>query len=412
MGALMREYWLPAALATEVATDGPPLRLMLLGERLLAFRDTQGRVGVLDQRCPHRGASLFYGRNEQNGLRCVYHGWKFDAEGACVDMPSVAPHLAPARQVRARAYHAVERNGLIWVYMGAQQAAPPPLPFFADLKMNALLVQRECNWLQALEGDIDTSHLGFLHMGALKPDDLPNPLTRLALTNRAPEFEVADTEWGVMYGAFREADAATRYWRFANFLFPFWSLVPSDRFTGAFPARAWVPMDDTHTMFVQFFAEADAKALLDSSGKRIKGARSDFDYLPNTTDWFGRWRLAANAANDYRIDRGAQQRNESYTGIDGVHLQDQAMTESMGAVVDHSLETLISSDVAIARTRRRLLDAALALVENGAAPPGRDNPGCYEGARSGPLVIERAKPLMESYAEHVRRLRNPASAAE
>ena len=175
MGTLMRQYWLPATMSSELRADGDPLRLMLLGEKLVAFRDSAGRVGVLDQRCPHRCASLFMGRNEDNGIRCVYHGWKFDVDGRCLDMPNVPAQQDFKDTVRAKAYRTVERNGLVWVYMG-DKPEPPPLPQIeANLMPGSEIwcLQRECNWLQALEGDIDTSHVGFLHLGSLTPDDLP-----------------------------------------------------------------------------------------------------------------------------------------------------------------------------------------------------------------------------------------------
>src|SRR5580698_10391882 len=163
MGQLMREYWIPALMSSEVARGGAPLRLMLLGEKLIAFRDGEGRVGVMDHRCPHRCASLFLGRNEADGLRCIYHGWKFDVAGQCIDMPNVAPQQDFRHKVGAKAYHAVERAGVVWVYMGSRAEAPP-LPGFEvlgvpDDEVGVLFVQRHCNYLQALEGDIDTSHI-------------------------------------------------------------------------------------------------------------------------------------------------------------------------------------------------------------------------------------------------------------
>jgi phthalate 4,5-dioxygenase len=190
MGDLMRHYWIPACLSSELPCDGAPLRLMLLGEKLIAFRDSAGRVGVMDYRCPHRCASLFLGRNEKNGLRCVYHGWKFDTEGNCVDMPSVPLSQDFKHKVRAKAYTVVECAGLVWTYMGAQAKAPP-MPALETLlvpeaEIGVTCIQRDCNYLQALEGDIDTSHFGFLHAGHIDPDSLPedHPI-RHAVTNRA-----------------------------------------------------------------------------------------------------------------------------------------------------------------------------------------------------------------------------------
>ena len=175
MGDLMRCYWIPALMSSELVSDGPPVRLMLLGEKLIAFRDSAGRVGVMDHRCPHRCASLFLGRNEEGGIRCIYHGWKFDVAGNCVDMPSLPPP-GFKEKIKARACQVVERAGVVWVYMGSRAAAPP-LPAFEILdlpedEIRVSFIQRECNYLQALEGEIDTSHFGFLHAGHVDPDDL------------------------------------------------------------------------------------------------------------------------------------------------------------------------------------------------------------------------------------------------
>jgi phthalate 4,5-dioxygenase oxygenase subunit len=208
MGNFMRQYWIPAAKSSEVSVDGTPMRLMLLGEKLVAFRDTAGRVGVMDHHCPHRNASLVLGRNEEGGLRCIYHGWKFDVDGNCIDMPSVPASLDFKDKVKARAYKAVDRNGVLWVYMGDRKEAPP-LPMveatlLGDGEVDISFMMRSCNWMQSLEGDIDTSHFGFLHVGHLDPDNVPegHPLEHTA-TERAPEYHVKDTPWGTTYGAYR-----------------------------------------------------------------------------------------------------------------------------------------------------------------------------------------------------------------
>ena len=176
MGNLMREYWTLACLSSELKADGEPMRLMLLGEQLIAFRDTDGRVGIMEHRCPHRCASLFFGRNEEGGLRCVYHGWKFDVEGNCLDMPNVPPAQDFKHRIKAKAYKVVERAGFVWTYMGSRKEAPP-LPNVEVLMLPeeeriTRVHQRECNWFQSLEGDIDTSHFGFLHVGGVKTEDV------------------------------------------------------------------------------------------------------------------------------------------------------------------------------------------------------------------------------------------------
>jgi phthalate 4,5-dioxygenase len=396
MGELMRCYWMPAALSSEVERDGPPLRLKLLGEKLIAFRDSAGRVGVMDHRCPHRCASLFLGRNEDGGLRCVYHGWKFDVDGNCIDMPSVPPPDFK-HKLKAKAYPAAERGGVIWVYMGSR--AEPQLPAFEILdvpaeELRVTFIMRSCNYLQAIEGELDTSHFGFLHAGHVDPDELSedSPL-RYTVTSRNPEYHLTDAPWGTQYAGYREAAPGKIYWRFANFLFPFWTQAPNGEFGSHMHARGWVPLDDEHTMYVYFWWQRSRSSMTlgqpaYKDGTPVGGTGRGNKLLPNTTDWLGRWRMAANPDNDWMIDREAQRNNTIYTGIDGIHLQDQAICESMGPIVDHTLEHLAPSDIMITRTRRRLLRAARALREEAILPPGVENADVYRGARSGYLVSE------------------------
>ena len=411
MGDLMRQYWLPAAKSAEVAAGGDPLRLMLLGEKLIAFRDNTGRVGVMDHRCPHRCASLFYGRNEAGGIRCVYHGWKFDADGNCLDMPNLPPEQDFKQKVHAKAYKVAERAGVIWVYMGARAEAPPFPEIEAVLlpedDLTIMFAQRECNWLQALEGDIDTSHFGFLHAGSVQPDQVPDDnMLKYQVGNRAPAYHVTDTDWGTMYCAYRPAEDDRTYWRFAHFGFPFWTWVPQGDFNDRVQARAWVPMDNTHTMFVSFTWKQMSRTPPLKDGKPIPGAVPVLDYQPNSTDWHGRWRPAANAANDYLIDRDAQRNDVIYTGISYIHMQDQAITESMGGIVDHSFEHLAPSDQMITRTRRRLLLAARALRNEAVVPPGIDDPGIYMQARSGEAVLA-ADDWQTAYRDRLRHAVRP-----
>ena len=411
MGKLMRHYWLPALKSSELVADGAPLRLLLLGEKLIAFRDSAGRVGVMDQRCPHRCASLFLGRNEEGGIRCIYHGWKYDVAGNCVDMPSLPGEQDFKDKVKARAYRTVERAGLVWVYMGDEKREPPPLPGFEVLdlpadEINVSLIMRSCNWLQALEGEIDTAHFGFLHGGHVDPNDVAEsePFYN-TITNRAPLYHVADAPWGTQYAGYRSAGPGLTYWRVANFLFPCWSQAPNGEFDSHMHARGWVPLDDGHTMFVFIWWKhaRSAQSLPQPAykdGRPIGGTgRSNLKFLPNTTDWLGRWRLAMNEANDWGIDRQAQSSNAIYSGIDGIHLQDQAITESMGPTTDFAFEHLAPSDQMITRTRRRLLLAARALREAGVRPPGADDPAVYRGARSGYFTApDDGTPWQDVYA--------------
>jgi phthalate 4,5-dioxygenase len=413
MGELMRQYWIPAAKSSEVKAGDTPMRLMLLGEKLIAFRDaTTGRVGVMDHRCPHRCASLFFGRNEDDGIRCIYHGWKFDVDGNCLEMPNVAPAQRFEDKVKAKAYKVNERGGLIWVYMGARAEAPPMPMIEATLlqeaEINAQFVQRECNWMQALEGDIDTSHFGFLHIGSVTPDQVqPDNLMKYQVANRAPEYHVADTEWGTMYAAYRPTDDNRIYWRFAQFGFPFWAQVPQGNFIDRVSARAWVPMDDEHTMSVTLnWTKSSRSTQPLKDGKPIPGAKAELDYLPNTTDWYGRWRPKANLGNDYFIDREAQRNGTIFSGITHIHMQDQAVTESMGPVTDHAFEHLAPSDQMIARTRRRLVHAARALRDKGTVPPAVDDPEVFLRARSGECVVATSD-WREAYAAKLQEVVRP-----
>jgi phthalate 4,5-dioxygenase len=413
MGKLMREYWIPALMSKELVAGGDPVRLLLLGEKLVAFRDANGTVGILDHRCPHRCASLFFGRNEEGGIRCAYHGWKFAADGQCTDMPNVPPQRSFADKLKAKAYRTFERGGVIWVYMGERAVLPPRPAFEAAMlpedQVDVAFDQRECNWLQALEGDIDTSHFGFLHGGAVTGDEVrDDDIQKWALYDRAPDFKVTRTDWGTMYAAFRKADPGYTFWRFAHFFFPFWTMVPDGRFEGHIVTRAWVPMDDTHTMAVIMRWNGVARRDRGlKSGKLMPGLSFFHDYLPNTTDWYGRWRLKANATNDYMIDRDAQRTN-IFSGIQGVHLQDQAITESMGEIAPFELEHLAWSDQMIVQTRRRLLDGLKQMADSNTTPPLVDNPEACQGARSGDFVAPDHLDWLEAYADEIRRAHNPS----
>jgi phthalate 4,5-dioxygenase len=415
MGELMRQYWIPAAMSSELKANGAPLRLLLLGEKLIGFRDSAGRVGVMDHRCPHRCASLFLGRNEGNGLRCVYHGWKFDVEGKCVDMPSVPAHQDFKEKVSAKAYQVTERAGMIWVYMGAAAKAPPfpeiEAALLPDSALTVVFGQRSCNFMQALEGDIDTSHFGFLHGGHVDANELPEDnLLRYTVQNRTPEYYVADSDWGTTYAAHRQAGDGRTYWRFANFLMPFWTQTPQGEFPHQVDIRAWVPMDDTHTMFVHLSWNGRKRAIgtVKKDGSPLPGFGFGHRYQPNTTDWHGRWRLQDGEANDWGIDREAQLSNTIYTGIDNIHMQDQAVTESMGPITDHGFEHLAPSDRMVARTRRRLLQAARALRDKGVPPPGIEHPEVFYGSRGGFFFTQPRTDWRELYAEQLRVAIRPA----
>lgn len=406
MGDFMRQYWIPAIMSSELIADREPVRLMLLGEKLLAFRDSEGNAGVMDERCPHRGVSLFLGRVEHGGIRCVYHGWKFKANGECVDMPSVPPAQDCKHLVKARAYRVRESAGVVWVYMG-QGEEPPGFPrieaaMLPAEEVNVYCLQRECNYLQMAESDLDTSHFGFLHLGCLEADDFPedNPL-RYAAEDRAPVFASSEMPWGTSYGAFRAAGPSERYWRVANFLFPFWTQSPQGDFSDHIEARAFVPMDDTHTMMFHIQWKRKSRPLIveDRAGKLLPGLKNNNELLPNTTDWFGRWRPIANPSNDWLIDREMQRNGVTFSGLDNIRTQDQAAVESMGPIVEHAFEHLVPSDQMVAKTRRRMVKALQRFVEEHTPPPGVADPEVYAAARSGFFVADEALEWPRVYHE-------------
>jgi phenylpropionate dioxygenase-like ring-hydroxylating dioxygenase large terminal subunit len=329
-----------------------------------------------------------------------------------MEMPNLPPEQDFSDKVRAKAYQATERGGVIWVYMGEAEKAPP-MPAIEATELDPddltiLFTQRECNWLQALEGDIDTSHFSWLHVGSVQPEQVdPDNWLQYQVTNRAPEYQVTDTDWGTMYCAHRPAESGKTYWRFAHFGFPFWTFIPQGAFVDRVIARAWVPMDDTHTMFVGFSWKHASRTATLSGGKPIPGATPAPEFQPNTTDWYGLWRPVQTAANDYQIDRDAQRNNVIYTGITHIAMQDQAITESMGEIVDHSFEHLAPSDQMITRTRRRLLIAARALRDQGTVPPCATDPDVYTRIRSGERVMQ-ASDWQIAYADGLAQAVHPS----
>ena len=290
MGELMRQYWILAAKSSEVESDGDPMRLMLLGEKLIAFRDSSGRVGVFDHRCPHRCASLFFGRNEEGGIRCVYHGWKFDVDGNCLDMANVPPHQDFKQKVHAKTYKTQERNGLIWVYMGDQKNVPALPLIEATLlpqeDVDITFLHRDSNWLQATEGELDTSHIGFLHFGTVGKAELGDKThNRFAVANRALEYESQETDYGYIYAAYRPGDTGQTYWRFGQFLFPFWTMPPIGGIDRNILTRAYIPINDENCMIVivEKTGIMESEAGGANRPKGHPGAAHPSSYIPNTT---------------------------------------------------------------------------------------------------------------------------------
>jgi phthalate 4,5-dioxygenase oxygenase subunit len=393
MGDAMRRFWLPASQSSDMPPpNGEPQTVELLGERLVVWRDEQGRPGVFAEGCLHRGASMQLARSEGDGLRCIYHGWKFAVDGTCIDMPNEPAESDFKHKVKATAYPTQERGGLVWAYMGPLES-PPPLP---DLEANMVegaqtfAIQHDHNWLQVLEGTIDTVHAVFLHAGSISADDQPSgTFAEWELRHRSTAFEGIDTPIGACYAARRPANPGYNYWRIAQFMMPFYGMSPaSGGLLGAGPSAltACVPMDDEHTLYVKFAAVGV------SQNRPSRGERTEtggWKLLPNTTDWHGRFLSEANAENDYGLDRELQRRNvgsAGYSGIPGGRQQDRAITSSMGPIYDRTQEHLGTTDSLIIRARRRLIDTARAFEQSGKTPPGATNPQLYR-VRSGQVVL-------------------------
>ncbi len=399
MGELMRQYWLPALASTELPTpDGPPSRVRLLGEDLIAFRDSNGAVGLLGANCAHRGASLFFGRNEECGLRCVYHGWKYDVSGRCADMPNEPPESNFKDKVRQKAYPCRERGGVIWTYMGPL-AEPPGLPeleftLVPDDQRYLSKRLQPTNFAQALEGEIDQSHVSFLH-SSLQVQDDGSPQAKVAdirSKDRHPHFEAIDSAIGVQIGARRAAADDMYYWRITQFLMPFFTLTGPYGENPSRSTRAWAPIDDENTM-VYIITYHPLRPITDQEIARMRagtGLHVNADrFLPATSEPGGAWRTMANASNDYFLDYDLQ-REKKFSGIPEFWAQDAACQESMGTIYDRSQEHLGTSDLGVIRVRQRWIEAAKALRDHGLTPPGADDPTLYRIRAAALLLPEGA----------------------
>ncbi|POF34521.1 aromatic ring-hydroxylating dioxygenase subunit alpha [Roseibium marinum] len=370
MGDMFRQYWVPALLASELAeNDCDPVRVKLLGERLIAFRDTEGRYGLMDEFCAHRGVSLWFGRNEEGGLRCPYHGWKYDHTGQCIEVPSESAESGFCQKVKLRSYPLIKVGDVLWTHMGSEENRPPePAWEFANLPPEQTYTSKrwqECNWLQAMEGGIDSSHVSFLHSGSLKTD----PLFKGAKGNqynqndKKPVFEVVESDGGLYIGARRMAEDDHYYWRITPWVMPSFTMVPP---RGDHPVHGhfWIPIDDENC-WAWSFDYHPTRALTDKERQAmIDGYGVHNQYVPGT------FRPRQNKDNDYLMDREAQRRGETYSGIWGIAMQDASLQESMGPIVDRTKENLVSTDNGIIMARHRLRKACEALRDKGIQPPG------------------------------------------
>jgi phthalate 4,5-dioxygenase len=351
MGDLIRRYWVPALLSEEIpAPDCPPARVKLLGEDLVAFRDTQGRIGLIGERCAHRGTSLFFGRNEECGLRCVYHGWKYDTEGNVVDTPAEPAGSDFCKKLRHTAYPTHESNSIIYAYLGPRELMPifpnyewtQVPPEFTYVTKGLL----ECNYLQGLEGECDSSHLSFLHRSFTNERN-----QALYKSDTAPFYETEDTDFGVRLIATRNAAESQQYVRFSAFVMPVYGCVPAGRPTNeleGYEIHTYVPADDTHCWRYDIGFRRD-RAVRDDEMHRRRQIKSDYTRIRN-------------ARNNYLQDR-RMQKTVNFTGIEDFLNHDACATESMGAIFDRSKEHLGVSDKAVIAVRKFLLTAVKELKE-------------------------------------------------
>jgi nitrite reductase/ring-hydroxylating ferredoxin subunit len=396
MGELQRRYWIPCALSSDLPeNDGAPVRVRLLGEDLVAFRDTAGTIGLVDAFCPHRRAPMFFGRNEECGLRCVYHGWKFDANGACVDMPSEPPDSLFKTKVSIASYPTWEGGGLVWTYMGPAEHQPP-VPDYELTRAPATHRQvsktfEDCNWLQALEGGLDTSHSSFAHNNDIHDKGL------LRSQDTAPRIEVYKTPYGYTY-------AGIRALKDRDYVRAYHYVMPAQQMRGRVMSRKggridptptinghiWVPIDDaTCWVYNWMYSYTPEIPITEEYAIELETqfGRGPDDVIPGT------FKLKANRSNDYFIDRDVQ-RTKTFTGITGVNTQDMALQEGMGPVVDRSREHLGTSDRAIIAMRQLLLEA---MDDREAGKPIRGtDPATYSRVRAVDLVIDRVPDWREA----------------
>jgi phthalate 4,5-dioxygenase oxygenase subunit len=408
MGGIMRRHWLPVCMSEEVAEpDGRPVRSRLLGEDLVVFRDSQNRLGVLGEYCLHRRASLAFGRNEQCGLRCLYHGWKFDVEGNVLDMPSEAPGAAQRLGKKAKAYPVHESGGFVWIWMGPEdrmpQFRPPAWAPKPDIRYAIVKMHVACNWAQVLEGSIDSAHSSSLHSTNMPAAEAEGATATDSTwfrpsTDKAPRLQFEATPYGFRYAAIRKPirnPDTHHYVRTTLFIAPFTVLIPpNDQYN---LAQMLVPVDDVNTMFYWIAWHPDpAKGIAQDAWRRFCAAEVGVDLYPDYTK-------KRNLANGYLQDREAMKRGD-WTGITGIPAQDMAMWESMGPITERSEDHFGASDLAVAQFRRMLLAAAKKFREGGPAI-GTDEDIIYTDLASYEGVVPKS---LDWRSAGVRREKQPA----
>jgi phenylpropionate dioxygenase-like ring-hydroxylating dioxygenase large terminal subunit len=404
MGELFRQYWIPV-LATDLlrAAGGPPRRIRLLGEDLVLFRTRGGEPGLVGAYCQHRLAPLFFGRIEQDGIRCPYHGWKYGVDGKCLEMPNVPPEQEFKNDVHHPGYPCLERAGFIWTYMGPAKQLPP-LPEFEFLmvpeeQQTNRAFRSECNYLQAMEGGIDPTHPVWLHSPYNLDDDelaqahQPDQHRIANQTGaRTPELiEIVDTPGGFMYGAKRPMKDGNGLWRINQFIMPFYTMPPGGDQKAA---RMWVPIDDEHCVKWQLNWYSTRQAM-ESAKEKSRVWREEEMYAPATNEPYGFIIPKANKSNDYLIDWKLHTTRRM--GVAGVNLQDVCVTENEGPtpILDRTKENLCSGDRSIMKARQMLLRAAKELKEQGKIPPGARDASVYH-VRGAAKIIPESIPWAEA----------------
>ncbi|HTL91565.1 MAG TPA: Rieske 2Fe-2S domain-containing protein [Steroidobacteraceae bacterium] len=365
MGEFLREYWVPACRSAKLEVDGAPERVRLFGENFVAFRATDGRVGFMQEACPHRCASLALARNEAGGLRCIFHGWKFSVEGKCVDAPT---ELRSGRErfaanVPVRSHPTREAGGLVWVYLGKQQAHPPRFPDFefTSLPDEQVSPRRgiiHCNWLQGLEALLDSAHVSFLHssnIGSSAGRQMFKGESDYMLDNSAPTFELVAKPYGFREGALRAQANGRCYARIREVVLPFFSFIPAAP-GGPALACCSIPIDDEWT--AQWYIAFDVHGTIPANWMSAYGSDSgDPDFF--NSDMGSR-------ANLWHQDREAMKRGH-WSGIvgRGNAYEDFVVQESMGPIVDRSQQHLGRCDLVIVRAQSMLLRASEAYAADG-----------------------------------------------
>jgi phthalate 4,5-dioxygenase oxygenase subunit len=371
MGQLMRRHWVPVCLSEEVAEpDGTPVRIRALGDDLVAFRDSKGRLGVLDELCPHRRASLALGRNEECGLRCLYHGWKIDVDGNVVDMASEPPGSRLNEKIKHKSYPVREAGGFVWIYMGPAETMPEfEPPAFAPTpktKVSILKIHVPCNWAQILEGQIDSAHSSSLHSSDMVPANVDAAKATdtswlRPSTDKAPRMQCDNTSFGFRYAAIRRPihnPETHDYVRVTVYIAPFTCLIPPNNVYNV--ASVIVPADDLNTVFYFLaWTAGDKPGIEQEAWRKFNNAQPGIDLTHD-------FRNLRNRDNNYGQDRQAMKLG-SFTGIAGIPNQDIAMWETMGRIADRSKDWLGTSDIAVARFRRLMVDAAQAMRDGGTA---------------------------------------------